>query len=207
MKSRRKSRVRRKKELSTEQILTHALKLLAIKGWEGATYSAIAKASDMSISNIAYHFNSREVLLHALLEKISQSNTEKVVAAMLPEFDAYQRIKTYIEKNLEWASERPESAQVLVHIYVSASHDSDFAKTYDAMIRRAHNKIRELVLAGIREKLFLETLDVDIVTRCIHDLVVGAFIKVMATNLTTPIQYKTADWDLVLVPLLGVSKN
>lgn len=196
-------RVRRDKQTSRDQILSKTLKLIGQKGWESSSFGAIAKASKMSTSNIVYHFESREVLLQALLEKISVSNWQKVSEAIRPDFNAYERLLTHIEKNLEWADESPESAQVLVHIYVSASHDKAFATIYDVMIERAHARIKEHLLAGQREKIFHFTADVDVLTRAIHDLIVGAFIKIMASRMTHPQIYKRKEWDRVLKPLIA----
>ncbi|RYZ77424.1 MAG: hypothetical protein EOP05_01880 [Proteobacteria bacterium] len=159
----------------------------------------------MSTSNIVYHFETREVLLGALLERISLSNIEKVSASQKPEFNAYERLLNHIEKNLEWADESHEGAQVLVQIYVSASHDKTFAKLYERMIDRAHTRIREHLLAGQREKLFGFTTDSGEMARTIHDLIVGAFIKIMASRLTTPIRYRSDEWKRVLHPLLQIS--
>lgn len=197
-----KKRVRRDRDTSRDQILDKTLRLIGQRGWEASSFSAIAKATKMSTSNIVYHFETREVLLQSLLERISVSNMQKVAEAMKPDFTAYERIVTHVQKNLEWADEKPESAQVLVHIYVSASHDKVFSKLYETMIERAHARIKEHLLAGQREKLYGFDANIDLVTRSIHDLIVGAFIKIMASRLTTPFVYKRSDWDQILKPLL-----
>ncbi|RYZ90796.1 MAG: hypothetical protein EOP06_07490, partial [Proteobacteria bacterium] len=118
-----------------------------------------------------------------------------------------QRLLIHIEKNLEWASLRPESAQVLVHIYVSASHDPVFSKLYDAMIARAHDRIREHLLAGVRERIFTLDLSTELMARTLHDLIVGSFIKMMASRIGQPIVYKPTEWKEILEPLLGVDKK
>ena len=199
-----KKRVRRDRETSRDKILDKTLQLIGQRGWDASTFGSIAKASKMSTSNIVYHFETREALLVALLEKISVSNMDLVAKAMKLDYDAYKRLLTHIQKNLEWAEEKPESAQVLVHIYVSASHDRDFAKIYETMIDRAHSRIKEHLLAGIREKILNADLDTDLLSKTIHDLIVGAFIKMLASRLTKQIRYRDRDWDQILKPLLSM---
>lgn len=199
-----KKRVRRDKQESRDQILDKTLALIAKRGWEASTFAAIAKASKMSPANIAYHFESREVLLGALLERMGKVNIEMVEKSMKPEFNAFQRLLAHVQKNIEWAIENPEGAMVLIHIYGTACHDSFFSARYAAVVDRAHLRIKEHLLAGEREGIFVLGSRADTLSRAIHDLIVGAFIKVTAYRLDRQIRYTSPDWNFILGTLLQV---
>lgn len=197
-----KKRKRREKTVSRDQILEQTLKLIGKTGWEASSFQAIAKACGMSTSNIVYHFGSREELLKALLDHISQSNWEMVANSMKPDFNAFERIVTHIQRNLDWAEKYPEKAHVLLHIYLSSNFDQAFAKIYEVMIARAHERILEHVLAGRREKLFRTKAPDDLLVKHIHDSIVGAFIKIMGSRLTRPIHYSLKEWRIAIGALL-----
>src|ERR1700733_9959434 len=95
-------RVRRSKDSARDKILKESLKLIGRNGWAGLSFQTIAKSCGMSASNIVYHFESKESLLMALLDHISENNWRIVHEGIRPEFDSLQRLLTHFQKNLEW---------------------------------------------------------------------------------------------------------
>jgi AcrR family transcriptional regulator len=197
-----KKRERREKTVSRDQILDETLKLIGKKGWEASSFQAIAKSCGMSTSNIVYHFGSREALLKALLDHISRSNWEMVASSMRPDSDAFERLVIHVQRNLDWAIAYPEKAHVLLHIYLSANFDKTFAKIYAVMIARAHERLLEHLLASRRENLVHSKISDEILVKHIHDSIVGAFIKIMASRLISPAHYDMKEWRMSLGALL-----
>jgi AcrR family transcriptional regulator len=198
-----KKRVRRNVNEARDLILEEALKIVAIEGWSGLSFQKIAKNCKISTSNIVYHFESRNSMLIALLERIALNNHSIVAAGVKIDDNAFQRLINHFNKNLEWGKSFPEEAQILIQIYLESSHDPEFSPAFLAMIERAQNRIREHILAGIREGLFKTAIDPVILSRLLHNMLVGAFIYVMGTRTTGLEVNKSSDWEFALKSLLG----
>lgn len=200
-----KNRVRQSKEVSRDKILIASLKLMNEQGWAGLSFQKIAKSCRMSPSNVVYHFSSRGDLMLALLDRISLNNSNIVQRNLKPEFNAYQRLINHFEKNLEWATDFPSEAQVILQIYTYAGHDPEFAKVFEVMFQRAQYKIAEHLLAGQREGLFHFTEEADFLARLIHNLIVGAFVNTTGSRLTTPASYPHDELARVIKRMVGYS--
>lgn len=201
----KKSRTRQSKEVSRDKILIASLKLMNEQGWSGLSFQKIAKSCRMSPSNVVYHFASRGELILALLDRISQNNSNIVQQNLQPEFNAYQRLLNHFEKNLEWAREFPAEAQVISQIYAYAGHDLEFAKVFEVMFQRAQGKIAELLLAGQREGLFHFKDEVGFLAQLIHNMLVGAFINTSGSRLTTQASYPHDKLAHVIGKMVGYS--
>lgn len=198
-----KKRVRRSADQAKDRILEEALRVVAREGWYGLSFQMIAKKCKISTSNIVYHFESRDSLLKALLEKISINNYSIVSESVKLEDNAYQRILNHFNKNLEWGKQFPEEAQIVIQIYLEASHNKDFSPLFIGMIQRAQDRIREHILAGIREGIFKPSVDPIVLARLLHNILIGAFIYIMGTRLTGIIETSPQDWEDTLKKLLG----
>lgn len=198
-----KKRIRRSAGQAKDRILEETLRAVAREGWYGLSFQMIAKKCKISTSNIVYHFESRDLLLKALLEKISANNYSIVSKSVKLEDNAYQRILNHFHKNLEWSKQFPEEAQIVIQIYLEASYNKDFSPLFMGMIQRAQDRIREHVLAGIREGIFKPSLDPIVLARLLHNLLIGAFIYIMGTRLTGIIETSSQDWEDTLKRLLG----
>lgn len=198
-----KKRIRRSANQAKDRILEETLRVVAREGWYGLSFQMIAKKCKISTSNIVYHFESRDLLLKALLEKISANNYSIVSKSVKLEDNAYQRILNHFHKNLEWSKQFPEEAQIVIQIYLEASYNKDFSPLFMGMIQRAQDRIREHVLAGIREGIFKPSLDPIVLARLLHNMLIGAFIYIMGTRLTGIIETSSQDWEDTLKKLLG----
>jgi AcrR family transcriptional regulator len=197
-----KKRVRRDKISSHETILKTCLRLIARQGWKGLSFQKIAHRTKMSASNIVYHFPTREALLRALLEQISQNNFRIVAEGLTAEMHAFERLQVHFRKNLLWAKEFPEEAMIVMQVYVEAGHDTEFAKVFQQMIDRAQDRIREYLLAGQRENLFHFEISSERLATALHSLLIGSFIKIMGGRLSQSYQHLESDWPLLLADLV-----
>lgn len=196
------TRVRRSKDESRENILKESLKLIGQHGWTAVSFQMIAKRCRMSPANIVYHFATRESLLLALLNRISENNWAIVAAGLKPEMNAFERLLVHFQKNVEWARRFPEEAQIIVQIYANAGSQQEFADVFRVMIERAEARIEEYLFAGQREGLFHFSEEPDLMARFAHDLLVGAFIKTFGSILTKPVAYRADDWQEILGKML-----
>lgn len=199
----KKKRVRRSEAESKDRIIDEVLKVVAKEGWSGLSFQKIAKRCKISTSNVVYHFESRDSLLVALLDRISANNFAIVAEDSSIEDNAYKKILNHFQKNIEWGKRHPEEAQIVIQIYLEAAHNPKFSPTFVMMIDRAQERIREHVLAGTREGLFKPILDSKVVARVIHNALIGAFIYVMGTRINGVVETSPKDWEVVLKSILG----
>lgn len=198
MKKIQKSRLRRSAEDSKNRILSAALNRIEKVGWEDLSIQAIARECNTSPSNILYHFKDKASLLRALLEQISKNNYQTVENALTPRMDARERLHTHFKQNLLWARSFPQEAQIVIHIYMESTHDQEFSILFRDMLDRAQDRIEEIILAGLREKLMSSPLATRSLAKLLHNLLVGAFISIVGTRLSKPFTYSDREWHLVL---------
>lgn len=166
----------------------------------------VADHCHTSQSNVLYHFKTKEILLKALLEKISQNNFDLVSKAMKPEFDAFKRICVHFEKNLEWAIKFPEEAQVIIFVYSEATHLKEFSLIFKEILDRAQGRILEYLLAGVREKIFHASIPPVILAKILHNVLVGKFINLVSGREAGIKNYHEREWKEVISSLTGYKK-
>lgn len=196
-------RRRQAAEKSRSQILGVALRLVAKNGWSGTSFQMIADQCKVSQSNVIYHFKSKEDLLLGLVERISENNYGIVQFALKPEHDAFERLCLHFQKNLEWAEDHPEEAQIIISIYQQATFNSEFSKLFVDILTRAQSRIYEHLLSGVREKIFHLSLDPETLTKMLHNLLVGAFINICSGRLQRVKNYSAKEWQAVIGVLTG----
>jgi AcrR family transcriptional regulator len=204
--AKKKIRIRLTAAQGRQRIIEAALDIIAKVGWDDTSIQAIADECGVSQSNVLYHFKSKAGLLHALVQHIKASNYQLVSAALKPEHNAFERICIHISKNLEWGRKFPKEAQVLILIYYQATHDKIFSLLFSEILTTAQNRIYEYVLSGQREKLFHLTCSPDVTAKVLHNVLVGAFINLVAGRLAGQKDYKDSDWQKVIATLTGYQK-
>jgi AcrR family transcriptional regulator len=73
---------RERAEQTRERVLTVATELMASRGYSGTTISAISKASRVMPASIYWHFESKEGLLGAVIERAAEAWFEGALRAM-----------------------------------------------------------------------------------------------------------------------------
>lgn len=196
------TRIRRSAEESRDRILKQAIRLLSRHGLEGASFQAIADACDISQSAVLYHFPTKEKLIVGVIEKIVLHNHELVLGTQRPEAGAMERLEYHFQANLDWATKFPEEAGIVLLLYYLASFRPDFAKLYQPLQRNARERIRDLLLAGQRERLVRSDLNVDESAETLHDSLLGGIVN--AITVPGPVDRKSvhAKWEALFEALL-----
>ena len=73
---------RERAEQTRERVLAVATELMASRGYSGTTISAISKASGVMPASIYWHFESKEGLLGAVIERAAEAWFEGALRAM-----------------------------------------------------------------------------------------------------------------------------
>ncbi len=84
-----------------EKLVQVAIELFSTRGFKGTSIRNIAKAMDMSISNIYYYFGNKEGLLLAVLEHSSKGLVEKLSEISQMDLDPLARFKLLIKTHIQ----------------------------------------------------------------------------------------------------------
>ena len=84
-----------------EKLVQVAIKLFSTRGFKGTSIRDIAKAMDMSISNIYHYFGNKEGLLLAVLEHSSKGLVEKLGEISQMDLDSLERFKLLIKTHIQ----------------------------------------------------------------------------------------------------------
>jgi TetR/AcrR family transcriptional regulator, cholesterol catabolism regulator len=110
-----------------DKLIESATRLFATNGFAGTSIRDIAKATDMTISNIYYYFGSKYGLLLAVIEYLSKSLEEKLTEVTTRDLEPLERFKALVLTHLE---------QVVFHTFQARVAFSD-----EATLSPATNKL------------------------------------------------------------------
>lgn len=171
-----------KGEGTRERILRSAIRLMARDGFYGTSVEQIAEAAGVSGTAPLYYFESKEHIIHGVLELILENNHRIVSSAMKPQLSALDRLRTHFRMNLRWASKFPEEASIELLMYYQASFQREWSALYGDMLRKGRERILELVLAGQREGKFARGLDARKASLLLHDALLGGLVAMVGSR-------------------------
>jgi len=117
------------------QFIASATRLIAERGVEGASFSVIAEDTGSSKGTIAYHFESRNQLLLAVVRAIYLSAGESMTDALHAPVPA-DAVQNYIRTAVSWIAAHPREVVALVALRTGS----------DAEVRAFCNQIDQAVL-------------------------------------------------------------
>ncbi|MGK5085653.1 TetR/AcrR family transcriptional regulator [Bdellovibrionota bacterium FG-1] len=192
--------------LTQERVLGLALQLFAKHGFDATSFQMIADRCGLSQAAVLHHFKNKDLLFERLIEMIALHNHELVSASFQIEDSAFERLRKHMTMNLKWAVSFPSEASMIVMLYYRATHNEKFSKIYSDVLVRARNRVREYLLAGIRESQFRRDLDLELAAGLIHDALLAGVLNLIATEVTPKtIAQVEQKWTLLLDSLLYVS--
>jgi TetR/AcrR family transcriptional regulator, cholesterol catabolism regulator len=84
-----------------QKLIDVAIELFAVNGFKSTSIRDIAKAGDMTISNIYYHFGNKEGLLFAILENSSLLIVEELQKAAESDIEPLKRFKLLLKTHID----------------------------------------------------------------------------------------------------------
>jgi AcrR family transcriptional regulator len=132
---------------SREAVLDAAERLMAEKGYEAATVSALVDEAGIPPSSIYHYFGSKEGLLLAVMER----GADRFFTA-LPDIDRRvgsqaEHLRTLVETSAETLERNPDFLRILV---VMAAQPIDAG---EGEVHRVVNRVRELALERLRGQM------------------------------------------------------
>ncbi len=146
---------RERAEQTRERVLSVATELMAARGYSGTSISAISKASGVMPASIYWHFESKEGLLGAVIERAAEAWFEGALRAMdQGEAEAQARGEH------PWRGNRPALHYVLVEqaefyrvLLLIALERKDAAGPPLAAVKRIRARMKERFCERVAERL------------------------------------------------------
>ncbi len=98
----------------TQQILDHATRLFAARGFVGASLRDIAKAVGIRKPSLLYHFNSKDDLRRGVLEKMLTHWNEVVPRLLKAATSGHEQFEAVATETLEFFRADPDRARLLL---------------------------------------------------------------------------------------------
>lgn len=102
-------------ETTKQLLLSAATKLFAQQGYAGSSVKEIAEQAGVNVSLISYHFNGKEGLYKACLDRFGRENLELAERILRPAENAEEvrvRLQMFVEQMLLTVSPRLETSKV-----------------------------------------------------------------------------------------------
>jgi len=112
---------------SKEEILDAAMRIMAVKGYDGTSISLLAKECGLPASSIYWHFSSKAGVLHAVMERegsrfLSSTAPDKLAEGGTPSSRIGRMTQVY-EQAVAAIQEHPEFLRILFLLTLSAPAD------------------------------------------------------------------------------------
>ncbi len=132
---------------TAEKLLDAALELFAANGFNGTSIRDIARLTGMTISNIYYHYGSKEGLLIAILERATREIVDGLTEVVNRDIDPLERFKLLLRAHFDLLINiGRKEANVL---FLEEEHVSRFIKPFQIEILDIYRKeLQTLKSAG-----------------------------------------------------------
>jgi TetR/AcrR family transcriptional regulator, fatty acid metabolism regulator protein len=117
-------------EARRQQIVRHAVEVIAEHGYTNATLSRIAERAGISKGVISYHFDGKDDLIYQVLTDYEQAEQAFIFSHVDAQETASEALETYLRKNVEYMAVHPTHLKAIVEIVISAQ-DSKGKRKFD----------------------------------------------------------------------------
>ena len=138
-----------------QQIVAGLLRVMAERGYEGASVAAIAKAAELSPGLVHYHFKDKQEILLTLAEQIAGRVHERVASrlARVKGGDARARVDAFLDAFLATGTDAdPASVASWVTISAEAIRQPEVRAIYEKVVRTDLEHLEELVGAVVGKR-------------------------------------------------------
>jgi AcrR family transcriptional regulator len=129
-----------------EAILSSCLRLFSKSGFHGTSVDDIARASRITKGAVYWHFDDKEALFQAILERIRTRWQEVVLRPVLVESSPSARLEQLFDRYVELFTEAPERCLFLQRILLE--EDATFAPQVARIFRQTAKFIARILEDG-----------------------------------------------------------
>jgi len=159
-------------------------RLIATKGLEGLRTRDIAEAADTDTGTLHYHFPSKELLIQAVVQRLSEDFRANRAERTRTPSDAFDELRNEVFDVVVRVQQSPQQLVVMLEFVVRASRDNAVAEILARTRADWKEALVGLLSRGIEQGVFRS--DVDPVTAA--NLLQAQLIGLALAGLTTPTQ-------------------
>ncbi|WP_327066235.1 TetR/AcrR family transcriptional regulator [Kitasatospora sp. NBC_01302] len=139
------------------QIVQAAIEVAAEVGYAKASFSRIAKQAGLSSTGmISYHFAGKDDLMHEVVAEVTRVTTEYMAPRVDAAEGARERLRTFIESNIELLSVCPQHLKALIEVLPNLGGDDPTRAGYNAAVQLVIDSQEQAVHAAQRAGEFRE---------------------------------------------------
>lgn len=158
-----------------EEIMDATYDVLCERGYAGLTMRAIAERAGTSKSLLHYHFDTKDELLLAFLERFSDRLQRRVDAVESETDDPEARLIAFVDRFVPQAGETDRQAfwRALLELRLQAAHQESFREQLRANNDAVRDAIASIVADGIDDGTFRD-VDPEQTAELVLDALEGA---------------------------------
>jgi len=152
-----------KSAVSSQQIISAAIRVLARQGYARTSLLEIAKEAGMSKGALHYHYPTKEALIHAVLETACNVVQARTVQAWSPSDNPFEALRKSLEELWAARAERTDEALVVADLIALSLYDESLrpklAEFYELGAQQIRDYLQEnLVSLGLEPRISLDLL-------------------------------------------------
>lgn len=174
-----------KGELTRLRILKSTAASIAKYGFEGTSVTTICKIGKINRGLIVHYFNDvRTLFLETaqMVIKESQLALANLVEKLSQQHDP---VEAYIRAMSKWHLDHPDNARFTLMMYVAASHNKDFEKLTDEILKTGRQRMLSLIQRGVHEKLYSVDSSAAEAASILYTQLSGVFLLTFVENTST----------------------
>jgi AcrR family transcriptional regulator len=142
-------------EIRRNEILDAAQRLVYTRGYEGMSIQDILAELKISKGAFYHYFDSKQALLEALIERMSQQGVQILVPIVHNEhLAAVEKLRLVFDVASRWKTDRKEYLLRLVKVWYADENAVLRLKTQSAVIPLVEPLITSIICQGVKERVF-----------------------------------------------------
>ncbi|HVP30653.1 MAG TPA: TetR/AcrR family transcriptional regulator [Myxococcota bacterium] len=162
---------------SRERILQAALELIGERGYSATSVDALCKRAGIMKTALYWHFGSKEGLLAALLERVSQDWTDEIERRVGAEGPPLARLDHALASLRELVEQRPRHLRLVLSVLLERG-ESD-PQTRDT-VRRIYDRLSASIVQTFEDTIGQPLPDLDLVAHALLSLQQAAALRYLA---------------------------
>lgn len=166
-----------RREATRDVIVSSAMSLVAERGVEATTMADLAERAGLSKGAITHHFDSKDVIIDAVLERAGALIEQAITAAWDPTAAPFPRLRKAIAAMISLPEERPTELRALLVLSAQATWDSRLGPRARARIEAFERVFCEGFSLTLAELHAHARIDPEVLGRALVASVLGASLR------------------------------
>ena len=188
-----------------QQIARALLKVMAKKGYDGASIAAIARAARVAQGLVHYHFKDKREILLLAIEELGARHRERLDARLGAAGGAEARLEAFLVAHLGLEEADGEALACWVLVSGEALQEKQVGRAFEEVLRGTGERLKGILEAGVKEGAWV-CEDLDAAVAALLALIQGYFVLAASARGVIPPGSALATARRVARGLLGASE-